>query len=63
MFTQCYSNLTEKKTKKRCSVLGVSYCFSLLNMENLWLSTSWERGGRECFFFLIPMSSSDGKRK
>lgn len=42
MFTQCYSNLTEKKTKKMCSVLGVSYCFSLLNMESLWLNTSWE---------------------
>lgn len=40
-FTQCYSNLTEKKTK-RCSGLGVSYCFSLLNMESLWLNTSWE---------------------
>lgn len=27
MFTQCYSNLTEKKDKKRCSDLRVSYCF------------------------------------
>lgn len=44
MLTQCYSNLTEKKTK-RCSALGVSYCFSLLHMESLWLNTSWEGGG------------------
>lgn len=27
MFTQCYSNLTGKKRQKRCSDLGVSYCF------------------------------------
>lgn len=47
----------DRKKDKRWSVLGVSYCFSLLNMEGLWLSTSLG----ECF--LIPMSSSDGKRK
>lgn len=37
--TQCYSNLTENKTKK-CSDLGVSVCFSRLNMESLSLNTS-----------------------
>ena len=41
MFTQCYSNLTEKR-QKRCSDLGVSYSFSLLNMKSLWQNTSWE---------------------
>lgn len=53
-FTQCYSSLTEKR-QKRCSALCVS---CLINMESLWLNTSREGG---CC--LIPMSSSDGKRK
>lgn len=32
----------DRKKDKRCSVLRVSHCFSLLNMESLWLNTSWE---------------------
>lgn len=59
MSTQCYSNLTEKKTK-RCSLLGVSYCFSLLKHEKS-MAEYILRGGGGCI--LIPMSSSDGKRK
>lgn len=45
----------QKKRQKRCSALRVS---CLINMESLWLNTSREGG---CC--LIPMSSSDGKRK
>lgn len=49
----------KKKTKKRCALIYVlAIVFSLLNMESLWLNTSWE--GECC---LIPMPSSDGKRK
>lgn len=58
MFTQCYSNLTEKKDKKGALIYVLAIVFSLLNMESLWLNTSWE--GEFC---LIPMPSSDGKRK
>lgn len=58
MFTQCYSNLTEKKDKKGALVYVLAIVFSLLNKESLWLNTSWE--GECC---LIPMPSSDGKRK
>lgn len=58
MFTQCYSNLTEKKDKKGALIYVLAIVFSLLNMESLWLNTSWE--GECC---LIPMPSSDGKRK
>lgn len=59
MFTQCYSNLTEKKDKKGALIYVLAIVFfSLLNKESLWLNTSWE--GECC---LIPMPSSDGKRK
>lgn len=58
MFTQCYSNLKEKKDKKGALIYVLAIVFSLLNMESLWLNTSWEGG---CC--LIPMPSSDGKRK
>lgn len=58
IFTQCYSNLTEKKDKKGALVKGVSYCFSPLNMERSMAEHSLGRG-----VLLIPMSSSDGKRK
>lgn len=60
MFTQCYSNLTEEKKDKK-KVLGfyvLAIVFSLLNMESLLLNTSWEGSA-----VLIPMPSSDGKRK
>lgn len=49
----------KNKIDKRCSVLGVSYLFLVgLKHESLWRNTSGERG-----VLLIPMPSSDGKRK
>lgn len=47
-----------KKRQKGALSYVLATVFSLLNMESLWLNTSWEGG---CC--LIPMSSSDGKRK
>lgn len=35
MFTQCYSNLKEKKDKKGALIYVLAIVFSLLNMESL----------------------------